>query len=273
MHNDLHVSLDAAQKYGRYAQLLGIFSRTSLTDDEAFEKFLEVCAYFRTLELPDNFCPILAVEGANLTGGKLERVVRICQEGVRFMTLVWGGYTCIGGAHNDGRGLTEFGRAVADLCLQIGIVPDLSHASDATFWETIEIADRYQKPVVCTHSNSRAVRNHTRNLTDEMFTALVKRGGLAGISMVRSHLTDREECGIPEIAAHIEHYLSLGGENTVAMGCDLDGTRPLPDGLSGVGDIDKIAEYLARQNYSDALIDNIFWHNANNFMRRNGILQ
>ena len=117
------------------------------------------------------------------------------------------------------------------------------------------------------------MRNHTRNLTDEMFGALVKRGGLAGISMVRSHLTDKPECGIPEIAAHIEHYLSLGGENTVAMGCDLDGTRPLPDGITGVGDIEKIADYLARLNYSDELIDKIFWQNANNFVRRNGILK
>ena len=119
MHNNLHISLDAAQKYSQYTQLLGIFSRTKLTDDEAFEKFLQVCAYFRTLELPDNFRAILAVEGANLAGGKLERVDRIYEEGVRFMTLVWGGYTCIGGAHNDGRGLTEFGRAVTERCFEI----------------------------------------------------------------------------------------------------------------------------------------------------------
>ena len=87
LHNNLHISLDAAQKYEQYTQLLGIFSRTSLSDDEAFDKFLKVCAYFRTLELPDNFRPILAVEGANLTGGQLERVDRIHKEGVRFVAL------------------------------------------------------------------------------------------------------------------------------------------------------------------------------------------
>ncbi len=269
--NDLHISLDRAAVYDEYRQVLGIFSRPALSDDAAYENCLKVIEYYHTLDVTPNFSAILAVECGKLLGGRLERVDELYRLGVRFMTMVWGSYTCIGGAHNDGRGYTDFGLAALRRCFEVGIVPDMSHASDTLFYETVEVAKSLSKPIVCTHSNSRAVCNHTRNLTDEMFREVVELGGVVGVSMVRSHLTSGEVCGLPEIVRHIEHYMSLGGDATVALGCDLDGTNPLPDGLGGVGDIVKIADELARLGYTQTQIDNIFHNNVYNFMVRNGI--
>jgi len=275
MSNNLHVSLDKAEKYEQYTQLLAIYSRPAETDEESWQKCVNVCEYLKTLELPSNFRGILAIECGKLLANKIERVDELYNMGIRFMTMVWGSHTCIGGAHNDpeGRGYTEFGKAAARRCFEVGIVPDVSHASDAIFWETAELAVGYGKPFVATHSNSRTICNHSRNLTDDMFRELVKCGGLAGVSMVRSHLCKGDVCGLEQIEAVISHFLSLGGEKTVAIGCDLDGTNPLPDGLGGVGDIYKIADYLAQKNYSQSLIEDIFYNNAYNFSVRNGIIK
>jgi len=271
--NPMHVSLEKAAIYEQFTQLLAIYSRPALTDDQAYERCLNVINYFNTLDYPKNFRPILAIECGKLIGGKLERVDELYRLGIRFMTMVWGSYTCIGGAHNDGRGYTEFGKEALKRCFEVGIVPDMSHASDALFWETAEEAEKCGKPFICTHSNSRAVREHTRNLTDDMFREVMKCGGVVGISLCTSHLTDTEECTIDHVVKHIEHYMSLGGEKTVAMGCDLDGISKMPEGISGVGDIYKIADRLCELNYTQAQVDAIMFDNANNFVLRNGIIK
>lgn len=278
-NNALHISLERAAKYEKYTQVLGIYSEKSLPDDKAYEKFLRVSDFFAgqryvsglPAESVPGFTPVLAVEGANLLGGDITRLDELHRRGVKFLTLVWGGSSCIGGAHNDGGGLTDFGRAVAHRCTELGIIIDVSHSSDKLFWEAAEIAREAGKPIAATHSNSRTVKNHTRNLTDGMFRQIAEMGGLVGVSLVRGHLRELEACGIDDIVAHIEHYLSLGGEKTVCMGGDLDGTAPLPDGIGGIEDIYKIADRLASKNHDENIINAIFYGNADNFMRRNGI--
>ena len=275
--NGLQISLEKAEKFEKYTQVLGIFSTPDLGEEGDYQRCLKIIESVKAekASYPANFSCILAVEGANLLAGKLDRVDKLRGDGVRIMTLVWGGSTCIGGAHNDGGGFTEFGREAARRCFEVGIVPDMSHASDKLFWECAELSKKSGKPIIATHSNSRAVCDHTRNLTDEMFGSIRDDGGVVGISMVRGHLKKNGgslPCGIPEIISHIEHYFSIGGEDTVAFGCDFDGTDVLPDGITGVSDIDKIAEELAKLNYTQTQIDKIYWRNAQNFMLRNEIL-
>ena len=80
------------------------------------------------------------------------------------------------------------------------------------------------------------------------------------------HLTNGDKCTIDDIVAHIERYLSLGGEDSVCLGCDLDGVGHLPEGIDNVSDLAKIAEKLAQNNYNEILIDKIFYANARNFI-------
>lgn len=271
--NELHISKKKAAIYDAYSQLFAIWSRNDLTDEENFKLFKEILNYGRQfLTATPTFKPYLAVEGAKLLGGDITRVDYLYEAGVRFLTLVWGGSCCIGGAHDTDEGLTDFGKAVVRRCFELGIVPDVSHASDATFSDAYDIALDFEKPLIATHSNSRSVCDHRRNLTDDMFRKLEQLGGIAGISLCRPHLTSGELCNIDTVVAHIERYLLLGGDNVVCLGCDLDGIGNPPDGISGVGDLYKIADRLGELNYPDELIRNIFWGNAFAFMQRNGIL-
>lgn len=133
---------------------------------------------------------------------------------------------------------------------------DVSHLSDPGFWDVIELA---KKPVFASHSNSRAICGHTRNLTDEMFTALIKNGGVTGFNMGSDFVG--EDPGIDTIIAHIEHWLSLGGEQNISLGGDWDGVGSMPKGITGIQDLEKLAERLLQMNYSEALVEALFYRN------------
>ena len=85
---------------------------------------------------------------------RIENLKKLYDMGVRFLTLVWAGECSLGGAHDTDIGLTDFGYEVLNGCFELGIVPDVSHASDVMFWQVYEEAKRRGKPFVATHSNS-----------------------------------------------------------------------------------------------------------------------
>ena len=271
--NTLDISLRKAEKYEQYSQLFAIYSTQRLPDEDNWARFFCILRHaMPELKRSARFTPYLAVEGGKLLGGDLSRLDILYEKGVRFLTLVWGDTCCVGGAHNTDIGLTPFGRDVVRRCLELGIVPDLSHSSDVTFAEACEIAEAAGKPVIATHSNSRAVCNHRRNLTDDMFRRIRDLGGIVGISMCRPHLSETGVCTVDTVLAHIEHDLSLGGENTLCMGGDLDGIGDAaPDGIRTVADMEKIADAMAAHGYSDTLIGKIMYQNAADFMARNQI--
>ena len=165
-------------------------------------------------------------------------------------------------------GLSEFGQLVAKKCFELGIVPDISHASEQTAEDMINIAIDAGKPLIASHSNSFSVYDHSRNLRDKHFKAICDMGGLVGLSLCRSHLANSDIVGINAVMKHIDYYLSLGGENTLSLGCDLDGTD-LPDGFYDIRDVMKIADCMAQNNYSDELINKVFWKNAKTFIENN----
>ena len=105
-----------------------------------------------------------------------------------------------------------------------------------------------------------------------MFCMIKDIGGIVGISLCRPHITESGECGIDDVVRHIEKYLSLGGESTLCLGCDLDGIGRLPDGMESIADLYRIADALAARNYSDSLIEDIFFGNASRFIIKQGIL-
>ena len=211
---------------------------------------------------------ILAVEDARILAGDISRLDVLYSSGVKLLTLNWYGETCIGGAHNTNIGLSDFGASVVTRCFELGIVPDISHCSFEGARMTLELAKQYCKPIVASHSDSHFVNPHTRNLRNEDFIDIIGLGGLVGINLCPSHLSSNDNPNITDVIMHIEHYLSLGGENTLAMGCDLDGTD-LPGGFSGIEDIYKIAEEMARINYSNELINKIMYKNAFKFFKIN----
>jgi len=122
---------------------------------------------------------------------------------------------------------------------------------------------------MASHSCCRAIKDHTRNLTDEQFIEIRNRGGLVGMNFYYNFLrdTDSENAGIDDIIAHMEHFLSLGGENIVAIGSDFDGAGIHPE-INSVYKIDALQNRMLRRNFSDTLVDKILFKNAYQFFQK-----
>ena len=264
----LGASAADGEVFSRITRVYALFSTPDLSDDEAYRAFfsmkdrlLSELAPYRS---PD-FSVLLACEDARLLGGERQRLRTLRECGVRVLTLTWRGITCIGGAYDTSVGLTPFGRTVLRDCHALGILPDLSHASDATFYEVAEASEAEGRPLLATHSNARSVCYHPRNLTDDEFGTLLASGGLCGLSLCPAHLTEDTSCTSRDLLRHLEHFLSLGGEDTVALGTDLDGIDSTPADLSNTRALPHLADEMARLGYKEALIQKLFYKNAEAF--------
>ncbi len=269
-----HISLDKAKCYEKYCQIFAVWSDNKRTEDENYSDFFNIIEYNKKYLNPtEAFKYYIAVEGGKLLNGDITRLNVLYESGVRFLTLVWNGICCIGGSHDNEEGLFEFGKNVVRRCFELGIVPDLSHSSVSGMYDTLEIAKEYNKPVIATHSNSYTLRNHKRNLPDDIFINITKSGGIIGISLCGLHLTESGACDINCITGHIDYFLSLTplAAKSICFGCDFDGISSTPDGIENISDMYKIAEALARNGYSDNLIKDIFYNNAESFIIRNKI--
>lgn len=285
-----HISLDKAACYRRYAQYYAVWSNKRLDDEACWQDFLRIsdnlraelarmpnravqvtnAAELKTAVSAGKHAAILAVEDARLTAGKIERLDELKARGVKYLTLLWGGDTCVGGSHDTEHGLTDFGKALVRGCFERGLIPDVSHASEQSVDDLIPLAYEYGKPFIATHSNAYAVRGHSRNLRDRHFAAIRELHGIVGVSLCPPHLTDTSlrPATAEDVFAHIDYYLSLGGEDMVGFGADWDGTD-LPEGFSHVGDLMQVAEIMAAHNYSDTLIQKLFWQNFYDFAIKN----
>lgn len=284
--NRLHVALDKSTAFRRYVQTMAVWSNNAFSDEDCWKRFLKIQDNLKK-ELSKNGVilakdgkslkraahsgkrtAILAVEDARLLAGDLTRIAVLYRLGVRFLTLTWAGMSVIGGAHDTNESLTPFGRRVAERCFEIGIVPDISHASRKVTAEILTMAKEYHRPVVATHSNAYAVHPHTRNLTNVEFSAIAESGGLVGISLAPQHLTNGE-CDTNAVIAHIKHYLSLGGENTLCLGCDFDGIDKTPKEISALSSLPRLADALLDARINEQTVHKIFFENAYGFAVNN----
>jgi len=208
---------------------------------------------------------LLGIEGGECVGDErdgLTRLHALFNSGVRLITLTWNTPNAISDTNCAARekpGLTAYGREIVKEMNRLGIIIDLSHISDAGFWDTVELTS---KPVIASHSDSRELQAHSRNLTDEMFKALVKNGGVTGINFCSAFLGGNDD--IDRIVEHIEHFCALGGEKAIGMGSDFDGIGTLPGGIEGTRSLYKIFDRLLALNYTDAQVKGIA---GENFLR------
>jgi membrane dipeptidase len=166
----------------------------------------------------------LAIEEGGALMGKLENLRIFYRLGVRLLTLTWNYPNEIGypNAQEQYRtcGLTDFGRQVVREMNRLGMLIDVSHLSDQGFYDVAEISN---KPFVASHSNSRTICGHPRNLTDEMIRTLADKGGVMGLNFFSRFLGDSQISRIDDMVRHIRHIIHVGGEDVLAMGTDFDG--------------------------------------------------
>ena len=275
--NELHVDLNKAQTFSKYAQFFAIFGVPRMYPDKdvftvIFERFIKELDYLtdkisltrtkteaEAAHKAGKTAAFLSIEGAELLGCDPKRLEAAFVKGVRSLCLTWNRATELTGTNTEDRdrGLSLNGKDYVRLAQSLGIIIDVSHISDQGFWDIIKIS---KAPVVATHSNSRAVCDHSRNLSDDMFKAIRDTGGTAGINLY-SDLLGTGEVTIETVLRHIDRFLSLNGEKSLAIGGDLDGCERLPKGISNLSDVKQIYEELLKRGYPTQLLDDIFYNN------------
>lgn len=265
--NGLQISFDKAEILDEYSQIFAVWSDNKLSGDEAYHRFFEILEYakreFGNLELDfpsERFR--LSVEGGALLNGDLKRLRELKKCGVCILTLVWSDVCSVGGAHNTNEGLTDFGIDTVKACFDLGIIPDLSHASEKMFFQTADLAVNADMPIIATHSCTKQVCDHTRNVSKDQLCAIKDTGGIIGVNLVPTHLGG---AGLDCVAKNLSVMTEVCGSDRVCLGCDFDGTAELPDGIVGIEDIGAVADTLRDAHFSEELISKIFYENARSF--------
>lgn len=251
-NEDIQTEYNAMRNYRGYTQVYACF----------IPPWHKNCALERCLEMIDlfhrkNMHGIISIEGAEMVTS-LAVLRSLYRMGVRVIGLTWNYSNHIASGadeQNKNRGLTEFGKTAVNEMERIGITVDVSHLNDRSFYDVMETA---VAPVIASHSNSRAVCAHRRNLTDNMFRNIIHTGGCVGINFYPPFLNESGNADIYDIIRHIEHFMELGGENNIGIGSDFDGTGGLmPKGIRNCDDTYKIFDELLRLNYSEEQIEKI----------------
>lgn len=276
--NELHISAKGARVFERWVQVFAVWMPDDIRGNAAWERFLGVsravkretaqngivlCGNAKELssavEVENKNAALMSIEGSAALGGRLENLEKAYDIGVRIVTLTWNGACEAGGGCLDGSGLTPFGFELVCRMNSLGMIVDISHLSDKGFYDVAKTNDG---PFIASHSDSRAICGNKRNLTDEQFAEIVRRGGLVGLNLYPPFLGGED---VSAVLRHIDHFLSLGGEKVLSVGADFDGAR-MPNGIAGIADMVKVYELLS-ESYGETIADRIFFGNAYDFFK------
>ena len=195
---------------------------------------------------------MLSIEGGEAIEADLGILRMLHRLGIRAITLTWNERNQVADGAAEGRtkgGLTNFGIELVAEMNRIGMVVDVSHISDAGFFDVIETTT---KPVIASHSNCRAICNHRRNLTDEMIKALANNGGVMGMNFAAEFVDERKDnATLERVLDHIDHVVAIAGVEHVGIGSDFDGIEITPKGLEDVTKIPYITEGLLKRGYKE----------------------
>lgn len=238
---------------------------------------------------------LLTVEEGAVCKGEINKLCKLYNQGVRMMTLTWNypneiGFPNLNGSRGQGmrqaalglqeeererlvkdylntpdveNGLTEKGREFVAKMEQLGMIVDVSHLSDAGFYDVLACST---KPFVASHSNARAVCPCVRNMTDDMIRKLAERGGVMGLNFCADFLTQlpvgvHNPGTLSAIVKHARHIVNVGGIEVLGLGSDFDGIathEELPD----AGKMHLLYEALKRGGFTEGELDKIFAGNV-----------
>lgn len=204
---------------------------------------------------------MLGIENGLALNHDISNVRYFARRGVVYITLCHNGDNDIcdsaRGCNTHG-GVSRFGEQVIKEMNRCGIMVDLSHAGEKSFYDALSISS---KPIVCSHSNCKALCDVPRNLTDNQLRALAKHGGVAHITLYHGFLrNDSQEATVMDAIAHLEHAISIMGIEHVGLGTDFDGDG----GIRGLADSSELINFtlhLLRRRYSERDIARIWGGN------------
>ena len=203
---------------------------------------------------------MMAIENGLALEHNLANVKHFAQRGVVYITLCHNGDNDICDSAkgcNTHNGVSQYGEKVIAEMNDYGIMVDLSHASEKSFYDALQIS---RTPIVCSHSNCRALCDHPRNLTDDQLRALAARGGVAHTTLYAGFLRKDGQATILDAIRHLEHAIDIMGIDNVGLGTDFDGDGGVP-GLADSSELINFTLHLLRRKYSEADIRKIWGGN------------
>ena len=206
---------------------------------------------------------MLGVENGYAIGKDISNVEKLRRRGVVYMTLCHNGDNDIcdsakgNGEHN---GVSTFGAEVIREMNRVGMMVDLSHASEKSFYDALDISST---PIVCSHSSARALCDHPRNLTDDQMRALAAKGGVMQVTLYNGFLRTDGKASIVDAIEHLNHAVNVMGIEHVGIGTDFDGDGGVP-GCASASELINFTRRLLRESYSEVDIQRIW---GGNFLR------
>ncbi len=279
--NTYHIDLERAKVFPGFAQCFACFTSdleklpANISVVGAFERMLAailtevernddvIRLVYSAQDIREHYAQglmsaILTIEGTCGIAFNRDLLEDLYNIGFRITTLGHNEKNPLTGSCVTGGGLTEAGREYVKEAQRLGMVIDVSHISDEGFWDIMAMT---QRPIIASHSNSRVIYNHPRNLTDEMYAAICKTDGTVGINLYSDFLGDKPT--IDTVCDHIFHFLDVAGDDKhLSLGSDFDGMDSLPEGITGVQDYPRLSDRLSERGLAAESIENIFWNNA-----------
>lgn len=285
--NNGHFDLERADKLQGYCQCFACFTTPFMQEwmktppEIVFKKELEILLAslgenadvirqaFTPYDVEKNLeegkmSAILTMEGPAGIGFDPSRLEELYRLGFRITSLGWNEKNPLAGSHVTGGGLTDLGRTYLKEAQRLGMIVDVSHISDEAFWDIMDIT---QAPIIATHSNSRVICEHSRNLTDAMFLEICKTGGVAGFNQCADFVGADPD--MQTSCDHFLHFIELDPDGKhIALGADMDGCDRMPKGFAGVDSYPDLADCLLERGLSVGNLYDIFWNNAMGVMKR-----
>jgi membrane dipeptidase len=214
---------------------------------------------------------LIGIEGGHAIQDNLDLLRGFYKRGVRYMTLTHtntNNWADSSGDVNDAavvhhNGLTDFGKQVVAEMNKLGMMVDISHVADKTFWDALEVS---KAPLIASHSSCRALANAPRNMTDQMIIELAKKGGVVQVNFYCNFLTNERppRATIDDVVAHIDHIRQIAGIDAIGIGSDFDGIDCVPVGLEDVSKFPNLTRKLLEKGYSAEDVRKIY---GGNFLR------
>lgn len=279
--NNGAVSLDCTnQSFEHYCQFFALFENFARPGHATYEdlhrcflremdRYAGLITHCRTrceaIEANRNgkAAAFLSVEGAELLDCSLLKLEQAASDGVISINLTWNHANLISGScrEESERGLSDLGRQFVRRMDELDILVDVSHLSDAGFWD---VAEMTEKPFIASHSNARTVHDHARNLTNDQITAIIGHNGIIGLNFFRDFIG--LGCNLDAIRAHLDHILDLGGEKCVALGGDWDGCFTI-DELPRITALTDLYDHLMKKGYDRSFLNDFYFNNLMRVVR------
>jgi len=241
----------------RISALLDAFDHLAASNRSALAAVTSA-AEIRQLHGTGRLAVVLAVENGSALEGDPAYVDVLFRRGVRMMGLTWNNSNGLadGALESTHGGLAPAGRAVLQRMQDVGMVVDVSHLSEKSFWDVLAAT---HGPIVATHSNAAGLTSHRRNLTGDQLRAMAERGGVVGVNFVPAFLGG---ASLAQVLEHITYLVSLMGADGVALGSDFDGFTGRVNGLEDVSRLPALTAALLGRSYKSETIRKILGENA-----------